>query len=296
MFAHSVCLSCLHLHSLLDDDKSFCNCVTCSSLFSLINRRRRAYDCYHLPAFQLLLAELAAVRLLKMTRLALELLPTTGTPLLNQEGALGTLHFVRVAVVLDRRMAACWNPMTVESTFRQKSTARLWWLQGGSPAVTAYVVEYCLWAASTRTAMTYLLASMATTLEQSPACLDAYVLGFDRGHLSCYPVLPLGCLPLHRLFFPRAAALSTLVSPAAQGGLANSHAQRTFKVSLMTRRFRSSSTTSARQTYDLLARPAFSAVAFLRTVMSAREHLVAGTLALRYRVFAEFSRFVKQLP
>jgi hypothetical protein len=243
------------------------------------------YGLGHIPALELPPTRAAAVRRLKVARLALKLFLATGTPLLHQERTLGACHVIRVTVMVNGGMAANGPSLTAEATLGRPRTARLRWLKYGSTAVAADFMKDCLWTAAAWASMAHLLAIMATALERSSTGPDADMLRLDGVDITSGPVLPSCCLPLRGLSLPLAAVFATLVAATAQVGLASSHAQGVLNIPLMTYRLGACSATSARNIHRLIAESAVASVALRPAQVTAGKKLLAGPVAVRNAIF-----------
>src|SRR5690348_12323103 len=149
-------------------------------------------DHRNLPALQLFAAGLSTTYFFKPARLVLETLLSAEATLLHQERTLGTSHLVRVALVFDLSVSACYRSCTVEPTFWRLSATRLWRQQDSFPTCAAYFFKHSI---QTRRAGAFVAESLAVvvpTLKRSPADPRADMFGFYifNRYWSLHPVFP----------------------------------------------------------------------------------------------------------
>lgn len=200
-----------------------------------------------------------------------------------------------MAVVLNRRVAAGWSSRAVKPTLGGVRPAGLRRLKHRPAAVAADLVEDGFGAARAWPAVAHLLAVMAAAFQRPPARPDADMLGFDDGvpRLSVLP--PAGGLPLCSLLLPGAAALTTLVTTAAQVRLACSHAPRLLDVSLVTNGRRRSSPTSTCYLDLFHAESTITSVALGFAEVATGEDLITNLVAMRHRILARLPGCLQQV-
>jgi len=115
-------------------------------------------------ARQLLPAHLAAVDLLKVTRLVMECCFRAQTGFFNEIHAWWTIHIIGVALVVDRRMSTTGLSSTLVCARRLTSTTRLWWMKNSSAAAAGDFLPNGLWAALAGSTVTKLFTTVTTAL------------------------------------------------------------------------------------------------------------------------------------
>lgn len=246
-------------------------------------------------ALELVAARETTADLLEPAGLVLEHLLAADAWLLDEEGALGAVDVVGMAVVLHRGVAAGRLDRTVETAFWRPCAAGLGRLQDRPAAPAADLLEHGLEAAGAGASVADLLALVGAALEGPATDADANVLGLDLVR-DVAPVLLLGGgLSLDGPPLARAAALATLMAPAVQLRLANLHTDGMFHIPTVAQRPAYGTSASTADVLILVTGRARADVACLCTSMATSHDLAAGLLAMRYFVLTCLSRVVEQL-
>lgn len=206
-------------------------------------------------AFESLFANLSTRDVLGPTGLVLEYLLAAHTFLLNEIWTLRAALLVAMAVMLGLRMTTRLRPLTLMRTWWWFSSARLWWVENSTSAITCDLLENGLSAASAWSSVAEILADVlwiaALKFATTGACAD--VLGLEILGCSASGSLHLSpcCETGRGMLLAWTTTLSAFVASAVENGTADAHTLWALLQSLVADRSRSGTSTSTVDCDDL---------------------------------------------
>ena len=239
---------------------------------------------------QSLVAFLAARDRLRPTWLVLQNLLAAHAFLLHEVWALRAALFVSMTIMWCLRMTTGLWPLTLMWAWRWLRATWLWWVENGASAVTGDLLKDSPSAASARSSVAKILATMSwiTTLELASTSACADVLGLEV--LSCSASRCLQLSPCREtcrgVLLALTTALAALMTSAIKYCTANAHALWSLLHALMAYRPRCSASTAAVNGDNLKTWIAVAFVTFHLALVSASQLLRAKLLAMRYWILA----------